>query len=236
MTSKNKLHEVQTAILRELLFHKSMHFADLQKPTDLTSDHFNFHITKLIELGLVEKIAKGEYRLTAKGEEFANKMDTDTHEFERQPKISVLLRVERTNAAGETEYLLQQRLKQPFYGFWGMMGGKVRWGDSFEETAARELLEETGLRGDFEFLSVYRKRDYDKAGALLEDKVFVRMRAIDPGGKLVADFEGGHNEWLTLNQIKKIDKTYGGTKEFVEILTSQKNYFATEYEYDEIEY
>ena len=77
---------------------------------------------------------KGEYRLTVIGKEYANRMDTDTNEIERQPKISVLLLIERNNN-GETEYLLQQRLKQPFFGFWGMMSGKVKFGDSFETTA-----------------------------------------------------------------------------------------------------
>ena len=112
----NITHETQLQILSELLFHPSVHFADLQKNTNLTSDHFNFHLNKLIEIGFVEKAQKGEYRLTTVGKEYANRIDTDAKEIERQPKISVLLMIERDNN-GKKEYLLQQRLKQPFYGF-----------------------------------------------------------------------------------------------------------------------
>ncbi|MGE5309684.1 MAG: NUDIX domain-containing protein [Sphaerimonospora mesophila] len=228
----NITHETQLQILRELLFHPSVHFADLQKDTDLMSDHFNFHLNKLIEIGFVEKVQKGEYRLTVIGKEYANRMDTDTNEIERQPKISVLLLIERNNN-GETEYLLQQRLKQPFFGFWGMMSGKVKFGDSFEATAARELAEETGLTGTFRFLSIYRKRDYSQNDNLLEDKVFVRMKTLNPTGVLIEDFEGGHNQWLTIKQIEELDKVFGGPQNFVTILTSNDTYITTEYTYDE---
>jgi len=233
MSDNEQPNKIQAAILRELLFRKTAHFADLQGKTDLTSDHFNFHIERLVALGLVEKVARGEYRLTTRGKEFANKMDTDTLTMERQPKISVLLLVTRKNDRGATEYLLQQRRKQPFFGFWGMMGGKVRWGESFETTAARELREETGLDSEFKFLAVYRKRDYNEQRELLEDKVFIRMKTVEPRGELVADFEGGHNEWLTLDQIKKLDRIYGGAANFLKIITNESDYIATEYAYDE---
>ena len=48
----------------------------------------------------------------------------------------------------EGKFLAQQRLKQPFYGFWGRPTGKVGWGETILETAARELMEETGLTAD----------------------------------------------------------------------------------------
>jgi len=122
-------------------------FATLQKQTALTSDHFNFHIKKLVETGLVEKDS-AQYRLTRRGKEYANRMDTDENEIEKQPKVSVALIVER-HTDGKREFLAQQRLKQPYYGFWGRLGGKVRWGESFEEAAKRELKEETNPDGDF---------------------------------------------------------------------------------------
>lgn len=59
------IHSAQTSILRELLFHPHAGYAVLQKPTGLTSEHFNFHITRLVDLGLVEKVTRGTYRLTA---------------------------------------------------------------------------------------------------------------------------------------------------------------------------
>jgi 8-oxo-dGTP pyrophosphatase MutT (NUDIX family) len=112
MALEVQIHEAQTSILRELLFLPAAGFAELQKPTGLTSDHFMFHINRLVELGLLE-------------------------------------RVERMRD-GRTEYLFQERLKQPYFGYWGLPSGKIRWGETILETALRELKEETGLEADRE--------------------------------------------------------------------------------------
>lgn len=44
MSYEITIHEAQTSILRELLFHPQAGFAELQRPTGLGSDHFKFHI------------------------------------------------------------------------------------------------------------------------------------------------------------------------------------------------
>lgn len=106
-----KIHDAQTSILRELLFVQSAGYADLQKPTGLSSDHFNFHITKLVALDLVEKVQRGQYRLSPRGKEYANKLDTDERTIERQPKVAVILALERMSR-GKRQFLFQQRLKE----------------------------------------------------------------------------------------------------------------------------
>ncbi|HET6924421.1 MAG TPA: hypothetical protein VFH39_01155, partial [Candidatus Saccharimonadales bacterium] len=72
MSTEVNIHAAQTSILRELLFRRAAGFAELQKPTGLTSDHFNFHMSRLLELGLIEKVSRGTYRLTSRGKEYAN--------------------------------------------------------------------------------------------------------------------------------------------------------------------
>ena len=76
MSFEPHTHDAQANILRHLLFLPKASFADLQKATSLSSDHFAFHIKKLVEEGYVEKREK-HYRLTHKGKEYANRMDTD---------------------------------------------------------------------------------------------------------------------------------------------------------------
>lgn len=46
MSYEASAHEVQMKILRHLLLSPNAGFAELQKQTDLTSDHVNFHIKK----------------------------------------------------------------------------------------------------------------------------------------------------------------------------------------------
>lgn len=235
MSYEPDVHKVQTSILRALLFAPHAGFAELQKTTDLTSDHFNFHVKKLIDAGLVEK-NDANYSLTPRGKEYANRMDTDENEIEKQPKISVALIVERQNGT-RREFIVQQRLKQPYYGFYGRLGGKVRWGESFEEAAARELTEETGLTGTFTFSHIFHKRDYRKSdGSLLEDKVFVVMYCTDAHGHMMEQFEGGKNFWMTQEELIAQDKIFESARDFVKYLDEGVSYHAQDYIYDDTEY
>lgn len=208
MSLEVKIHGAQTQILRELLFHPSAGFADLQKPTSLTSDHFNFHISRLVELGLVEKVKRGHYKLSPRGKEYANRLDTDDNTIERQPKSAVILALEREGKKGK-EYLFQERLKNPYFGFWGLPSGKIRWGESVLDTAIRESLEETGLNADFEVAGVYHERVVLKeTQEIVEDKIFFVCSGKNPRGELVVDFEGGHNEWMTFDEAFKKPKKF----------------------------
>jgi ADP-ribose pyrophosphatase YjhB (NUDIX family)/predicted transcriptional regulator len=235
MSYEPSVHEAQSLILRHLLFVPEARFSELQKSTELSSDHFNFHIKKLLETAFIEK-REDSYRLTPKGKEYANRMDTDEGEIEKQPKVSVALVVER-QLEGRREFLAQQRLKQPYYGFWGRLGGKVRWGESFEEAAARELKEETGLEADFVYKMIFRKRDYKKAdGVLLEDKVFVIMYTDNATGEMMERFEGGLNRWMTQEEFMTQEKTFESARDFIKLVDNNVPYHAQEYVYDESEY
>ena len=223
-----KIHEAQTSILRELLFVRDSGYADLQKPTGLTSDHFNFHISRLVELGLVEKVGRGRYRLTTKGKEYANKLDTDNKTIERQPKVAVLLAVERQRG-NEPEYLFQERTKNPYFGYWGFPTGKVRWGETILQTAERELEEETGLVADYEILGLYHEHTFTSAeDEPIEDKLFFVVHCRNPHGKLIERFEGGLNQWLTAEEIRAKELKYTSFETELKMITENRGGFIEE--------
>ncbi len=226
-----KIHEAQTAILRELLFLPAAGFAELQKATQLTSDHFSFHINRLVELDLVERVERGTYRLSASGKEYANRLDTDNNTIERQPKSAVLLAIER-DRGDQKEYLFQERLKQPYYGFWGVPSGKIRWGETIVEAAARELMEETGLTAQAEIAGVYHEHVYQKeSGALLEDKIFFVVHCNRPEGELIEHFEGGRNAWMTFEEASRKFKIFNSFAAELEILQRNKVFVEMRQEY-----
>lgn len=222
MSLEIKIHDAQTSILRELLFHPSAGFATLQRPTGLSSDHFNFHIARLVELELVEKEARGKYRLTQRGKEYANRLDTDNNTVERQPKAAVILCIERTYR-GKRQFAFQERLKNPYYGFWGLPSGKIRWGETIIQTAEREALEETGLTANWRIAGVYHEQvSSEESGEMLEDKIFFIAHGARPKGDLLEQFEGGRNQWMTFEEAYQKPKKFDSFKMEIDILEAKE--------------
>lgn len=236
MSLEVKIHAAQTSILRALLFLPSAHYVKLQKYTHLSSDHFNFHLARVVELGLVEKISRGNYRLTSRGKEYANRLDTDNNTIERQPKSAVVFGLVR-DRNGSTEYLFQERRKNPYYGFWGLPSGKIRWGESITEAAARESLEETGLHADFTVKSVYHERVLEKeTNFVIEDKIFFIVEGRNVHGELITDFEGGHNEWRSLQDVRGETRKYATLDTEVGLLSGEKWLLEQTVEYSNLDF
>ena len=218
------IHFIQMHILRELLYKSKLKFKDLNI-VDLGSNHLAYHVNGLQKMGLVQR-AGTSYELTAKGKEFANQMDTDTAKIEKQPKVSVL--IIPTQKFGRTKkFLIQTRLKEPYYGFSGFMTGKMRFGETVFEAASREFQEEMGLAADFLYGYLLHEMVYDKSGNLLEDKFFHVMVALNISGELLEETKDGRNQWVTESRFRKLKPLYhneldildwylAGNKEFKE--------------------
>jgi 8-oxo-dGTP pyrophosphatase MutT (NUDIX family) len=204
MKTETDLHPVQFEILKFLLFKRASQFSQLNT-LDLPTDHFNFHLKALVTKGLVDKRGT-KYDLTTKGKEFGNRLDTDGVGIERQAKVTTLI-----VCIDKDKYLIQQRLKQPYFGYYGFFGGKIKYGDTPLETVIRELKDETGLTAKKMTLVVLKhKMDYSKTGELLEDKYFFIFRAEGIKRKLIKEFEGGKNLWLTKEEILKLPNLFDG--------------------------
>ncbi len=234
MSYEASAHDAQMKILRTLLLSPSAPFAVLQKGTELTSDHFNFHIKKLVDVGYIAKREEGDYILTRSGKEYSNRMDTDDNVIEKQPKLSVALIIENTDGI----FLAQRRLKQPYYGFWGRPTGKIRWGEKLLEAAARELMEETGLAAELRVAGFYHKMDFEKVtGDLLEDKYFCVIYGSNPHGKLIEKDEGHENAWLSDEILATKGVVFASVAEITEMAVKGKLEFLEErHEYENDEY
>jgi len=214
-----EIHEYQSSILRELLFKPKAKFSDLNKK-DISSDLFTFHLNKLVKDGLVVK-ESGAYTLSTEGKEFANRMDTDSLRQEKQGKIAVALHAIRKRN-GKTEMLVHQRLKEPFYGWYGSHTGKIRWGENPLEAAKREFLEETGLTGDFVHKGITHIFHVHKDGRFLEDKYFWVYRIENVKGELKEEIEEGKNIWMDEKKFRKLKNTFANYDEIVEVIDSKK--------------
>lgn len=233
MSHEATIHPAQTAILRELLFVPSARFKDLQRITSLESDHVKFHTARLVELRYIQKKDAGDYALTQLGKEYANKMDTDQNKIERQPKSAVILVIE--NERGKL--LVQERMKHPFYGFWGFAGGKIRWGETIIEAAARELMEETNMEAELEYRGVYHELTRSKeTGEILEDKIMHIVYGSHPTDTMKDAFDGGRNNWLTTGEILAKKKAYKSMSIEIDIGLGKESFIETEQIYDSEEF
>jgi len=224
-------HVAQMAILRTLLINRVVSFSELAAATKLTTDHANFHIKKLVDAGMAEHVSKeyGKYQLTRKGKEYANRMDTDELVIEKQPKLVVDIGIENSDGT----FLFQERNKQPYYGYWGFPTGKIRWGETILNAAARELMEETGLTAELRMIGTHHKLDYDQHGELLEDKYLILVHGTNPQGTLLVETETHTNHWLTPDEYKKLDKRFGDIEETLKYIRNSAPFMTeTEYRYN----
>jgi len=77
-----RLHNFQNDLLRKLTLSKEdLRFKDLLID-GLESEHMNYHLQKLIDLGLVLKSDRG-YSLTDQGKDYTNLMDDAISEVEK---------------------------------------------------------------------------------------------------------------------------------------------------------
>ena len=201
----DNLNAIQTKILCSLLFNPQSRFKDLNVD-QLTTDNFSYHIKSLLGLGLIEKEGVF-YCLTNKGKMVAGKLDTETKTVEKQPKVSVII-IPHQTINGEEKFLIQQRRKEPYFGYWGFISGKVKFGETLEETVLRELEEESGISGKAKFCYEIHEMVYSKEnGEQLEDKFFHVVEVTDLSGE-IRDTQEGKNEMLTVAEFRKITPKY----------------------------
>lgn len=96
--------------------------------------------------------------------------------------------------------LLIRRKKEPHVGYWGLTGGKIKFGEHYENSIVRELEEETGLNVKFkalrgvveEFLSSNKK---------VNAHFFLFICETEYLGGAIKESEEGKLKWFTFDEI-----------------------------------
>ncbi len=98
--------------------------------------------------------------------------------------------------------LLIQRAHEPQKGKWAVPGGKVEPGESMRDTAAREVLEETGL--------VVEPGEVVWVGEIIEPgfhMVLIDFAARVVGGQLDHSDDASDVRWVTLEEARSLPLT-----------------------------
>lgn len=101
----------------------------------------------------------------------------------KRPLVTVDAVVEQ-----QDRILLVRRGREPFQGSWALPGGFVEYGESTEEAAAREVMEETGVAIELEgLLGVYSDPRRDPRGHVISICYVARGRGEPRGGSDAAE-------------------------------------------------
>ena len=139
------MHYIQRSILARLMSSDSLRYADIQPP-DIGSNLFSYHLTALKKAGYVIRTSWGTYTLSSSGKLLVDSLSLETLRPRIQPKITIILACR--DRLGR--WLLMRRKVQPLLGQVGFPYGKLHLGETIQQAAERELMEKTGLIGEFQ--------------------------------------------------------------------------------------
>ena len=133
-------HVIQKEIMSRLTKAEFLRFSEL-KSEKIESNLFMYHLRQLMSHGLVEKTENG-YQLTRLGKSYIDRSTLETLVLRPQAKIITILAVQNNL----NQWLVLERLHQPYLGYRGMPSGKVHYGEDLQQAAERELKEKTNLK------------------------------------------------------------------------------------------
>jgi len=199
---------------------------------EIENDLFNYHLQKLVKDGY---LAKGSevYRLTELGKSVVTNIDEEDNKAEENYKVSVYMCL-----VMERKVLLYRRKKHPQYGYVGLPSGKMKYGERIVDAAARELLEETGLRAEFKIVGNLRQIRKNSSGKVIEDGVFYVCFADGYRGQFGREGKEGEFFWAGLDEVAGMEKLFRPSVEVIveEIKKGLKQQFIYEFEPEPEEY
>lgn len=133
------MHMYQKHILDELRQSETLRYSQMQ-PEGVESSHFKYHLNQLLREGLVEQVARGEYRLSVKGQAAVDRLSENRINPHITPKV-----ITYTLLHDDSNYYLYRKRKEPYLGTLNMIAGKLHIGETAEQAAVREVKEKVDL-------------------------------------------------------------------------------------------
>ena len=196
-------HPTQLRIIKTLKSTRSARFNEL-KPEDMTSDHFNFHIKRLLDANFIIKNDDGSYGLTDKGKVLASRIDdlsVRVTSIEAQPKNSILFVITK-DFSGIKKYVVKWRTQHPFIDHLVFPTRGLKSGVLAYDIIESYLPFTTGLSGKPTFIGQIRRIDKDPSdGQIYNDILFMIAHINEPNGELINDQHGAKQFWATEEEI-----------------------------------
>lgn len=201
-------------ILKKLMHSPLMSFNELWNKEG-ESNKFAYHLKVLEEDNFIQKSDEG-YQLTHQGKKYVAYLEGKTGERSQFPLMGVIIVIlnEENN-----KVLMQKRTKEPFYGYWGYVGGKLKFSQYILECAKEEIKEETGLECDVELKGLFSSKTYNNDSLSYNHQMFV-VKATNPKGTLIKENREGVNLWFKIEDISNL-KTFPNIQNSLSISLSK---------------
>jgi ADP-ribose pyrophosphatase YjhB (NUDIX family) len=123
-----------------------------------------------------------------------------TREYPPRPIVGIGICLLRPDNGGEV--LLARRGRAPALGAWGLPGGAQELGETAEQAARRELLEETGLTaGDLVLAANVDSIHHDAAGLVQYHYTIIDFAGLHLGGALAPGDDVAEVRWQRLDGV-----------------------------------
>jgi mutator protein MutT len=123
--------------------------------------------------------------------------------YPKQPLVGVGVII-----IGQCKILLEKRKNEPGRGQWSIPGGLVELGESVEQTAIREVKEETGLEVENPVhIDVVDNIDFDEEGKVKYHFVIIDYLVKLKGGSVEASSDAAELRWVPFDDVGKYDLT-----------------------------
>ena len=193
-------HEIQKEILLKLIHNPELSFSELWDGKK-DSNKFSYHLSSLESKGLVIKKENGKYSLSEEGKKLSAFIEGDTGTKAVVPTFAHGLIIKDND-----KILVQKRLKEPFYGYWGLISGKINYGFNVEECAKRDLTEETGLKAKSSKLIGINQIKTFQDNELAFHHIIFLVELSDLEGSLKEKTHKAENAWLTIQEFNKKER------------------------------
>lgn len=208
------MHEQRANILKKLMHSTGLGFNELWE-NEGESNKFAYHLKILEEDEFIEKINE-KYSLSHKGKRYVAYVDGESGNKTNFPLVGVICVIYDKD---KNKYLISKRLKEPFYGYYGFIGGKLEFSQYIFECAQKEIKEETGLVCDMGLKGLLSSKTYNNNFLSYNHQMFI-LFCTNPQGDLIDKTREGENIWMSEEEILKL-KIFSDVPHLFEIVKSK---------------
>jgi predicted transcriptional regulator len=175
-------------------------FVELCQKAGYPTDLGGYYIRQLISSGYLERVARGQHRITPKGKQQLA-LYYDKPLFGLQPRYVVVLVARQSG-----KYVVLRRSTQPFIGVAEWQASAIRPGEPVYDAAQRVLQTRLGVTADCRVVGLFRRIDMYK-DTVFDDKVFVVNTCELPAGlRLAAEGPTGANSLYTAEELATLER------------------------------